>query len=85
MGSPMTSNDNNEESSENNSADWNKFELKKFNCPVSNLAWDENGNYLAVTTSDGAVYLFKEDAESAWILASMTNSEGIMENIKENN
>ena len=48
------------------------------------MAWDENGNHLAVTSSDGVVSLFKEDAESAWNLASMTNSEGVMENIKEN-
>ncbi len=57
--------------------------MKKFNCPVTSLAWDENGNYLCVTTSDGAVYLFKEDTEGAWNLVSMTNQEGIMENLRQ--
>jgi hypothetical protein len=47
------------------------------------LAWDENGNHLATTTSDGATYLFKEDTENEWNLVSMTNAEGVMENVKE--
>ena len=85
MGSSTPNIENENDSTENsNSSEWNKFELKKFDCPISNLAWDENGNHLAVTSSDGAIYLFKEDAESAWNLASMTNSEGVMENINEN-
>lgn len=66
-----------------NPIEWNKFELKKFNCQVSNLAWDENGNHLCVTITDGGVYLFKEDAEGTWNLISMTNQEGIMENLRE--
>ena len=36
-----------------------------------------------MSTSDGAFYLFNEDSEGAWNLVSMTNSEGVMENVKE--
>jgi DNA-binding transcriptional ArsR family regulator len=57
--------------------------LKKFNCPVTCLAWDENGNHLGVTTYDGVVYLFKEDVEGSWNLVSLTNQEGVIENVKE--
>jgi hypothetical protein len=65
----------------NNASEWNKFELKKFNSSVVKLAWDDNGTHLAVTTSDGVVYIFKEEVEGTWALTSMSNAEGVMENV----
>ena len=71
----------NNECNLNNASEWKKFELRKFSSAISKLAWEENGNHLLVSTFDGTVFLFKEQAEGTWDLISMSNSEGVMENV----
>ncbi len=68
-----------DDNKESNAAEWKVYELKKFDTPVTKIAWNENGNHLAVTTADCFTYLFKEDAENVWNLVAITNADGIME------
>jgi hypothetical protein len=63
--------------------DWKKFELRAFPSSISRLSWDENGHHLAASTHDGVVYIFKEIVEGQWDLVSMTNQEGIMEDVSD--
>lgn len=71
------------DSNSNNASEWKKFELRKFTSSVSKLAWDENGIHLSVSTSEGTLYLFKEVTEGVWELVSMTNTDGVIENVIE--
>ncbi len=61
---------------------WNKIELSRFESGVSSLAWDENKEYLGVSTNDGICSLYKELEQGKWILTSITNNEGFIENVK---
>lgn len=73
----------NEQQGNSNASEWAKFELKKLPEKISRIAWDLNGTHLAISTDDGLVYLFKELDEDSWGLVSMSNTEGAMENVKE--
>ena len=47
--------------------DWKKYELNKiFGCPTWNVQWSPLGTYLAVSTGDNSVYLFKENGDGNW-------------------
>merc|ERR1711976_1045974 len=81
-----TQRDNDESISSNNASEWKKFELRKFNTGISKLSWEDNGsqgNHLLISTSDGVVYLFKEALEGNWDLVSMSNNEGVMEEVED--
>lgn len=47
------------------------------------MSWEENGTILAVATSDGLVYLFKEQSEGQWDIVSQMNLEGVMEDVAD--
>ena len=71
------------EDSSHNASEWKKFELRNFQSSISKLSWEENGTILAVATSDGIIYLFKEQNEGFWDIVSQMNQEGIMEDVAD--
>jgi hypothetical protein len=62
------------------SSDWTKTELKRFDTNICRFSWELNGNYLAIATADGNVFVFKEITEGKFDMISQTNSEGAIEN-----
>jgi WD40 repeat protein len=47
--------------------DWKKYELNKiFGSPTWNVQWSTLGTYLALSTGDNSVYLFKENGDGNW-------------------
>ncbi len=67
------------------SENWNKTEITSFSEGISKLRLDLNKNALSVITTDGVTYVLKEISQFKWELTSMSNAEGNLEDINQNN
>jgi hypothetical protein len=57
--------------------------LFSYETSISFLSWDSNRDSLSVATHDGVCYLYRESSQGKWNLISVTNAEGVIENVSE--